>query len=787
MSSAPGAPLVAVLGPTNTGKTHRAVERMLSYESGMVGVPLRLLAREIYDRLSVRVGEQAVALVTGEERRVPPRPRYWVCTVEAMPTHLDVDFVAVDEVQLLSHPERGHVFTDRLLHARGRLETWCLGADTVRPLLSLLAPAAEVRSFPRLSRLSWAETPSLGALPPRSVVVAFSAERVYELAERIRARRGGAAVVLGALSPRARNAQVALYQSGEVDALVATDAIGMGLNLDVDHVALADLRKFDGHGARDLTLAEIAQIAGRAGRHQRDGTFGTLAPLAPLPPSAIVALQEHRFPPERRAYWRSSELDPSSVDALLASLRAPPKLAALRLPERASDLGALAALAERPEVRARARSPDAVRLLWAACSIPDFRQRLPEVHVALVAAIFDQLSGPRARLEADWLNHEVSRLDDTAGDLDVLIDRMAAIRTFTYVAHRERWLADPRHWQERTRAVEDRLSDALHDRLVARFVAKRAARRTRPGRTTTVRAPQPAPVRVDPSSPFAALAPLRAALAPAREAPTPADATVEALVDAPHEHFRLDGSGTISIEDVRLGRLTRGHEIWSPGAAVSVERPWPPGARARLERRLRAFALDAAADLLGRLRVDEDALSPAARGVAFQLAGGLGTVSARAARAQLDALGEADVAALERRGVRCGAHVVWLPRGLGARRIQAREALATVWFGQRITPPEGRTSFVPPRGAQLDQLLALGYVALAPVDRGAEPGRVARADVAERALSRIATAGDERSTTGALASWLGCSRREAAALAAAVRRGSIRAVSDPAGNSLGSS
>ncbi|HEY0715431.1 MAG TPA: helicase-related protein, partial [Polyangia bacterium] len=291
---APGPELRGLLGPTNTGKTHHTIERMLEHESGMIGLPLRLLAREVYDRVTARVGEGAVALVTGEEKRIPARPRYWICTVEAMPVDLAVDFLAVDEIQLATGRQRGHVFTDRMLHARGHRETWFCGSATMRPLLSRLCPTAVLESRPRLSTLSDAGSLPLSALPPRSVMVAFSATRVYQLAEQIRRKRGGAAVVIGALSPRARNAQVALFQSGEVDVLVATDAIGMGLNLDVDNVVFADLRKFDGREARPLYDTELAQIAGRAGRHIRDGRFGTLAPLPPFATSTARAREQHR-------------------------------------------------------------------------------------------------------------------------------------------------------------------------------------------------------------------------------------------------------------------------------------------------------------------------------------------------------------------------------------------------------------------------------------------------------------------------------------------------------------
>ena len=325
-----------LLGPTNTGKTHRAVEQMLQHSSGMIGLPLRLLAREVYDRVSARLGEGRVALVTGEEKRIPARPQYWVSTVEAMPIDREVDFVAVDEVQLMTHQQRGHVFTDRILHARGRKETWFLGSHTATALVQQLLPTAELTRHPRLSKLRAGQRTGLGGLPPRTAVIAFSAQEVYELADRLRRRRGGTAVVLGALSPRTRNAQVAMYQAGEVDFIVATDAIGMGLNMDVDHVAFASLHKFDGRRRRALAADEIAQIAGRAGRHLRNGTFGTVTP-ARMPPEIVDAVEMHAFPQQRRAVWRNSDLDVSSLDALEASLRRrPPRRCLVRI-EHADD------------------------------------------------------------------------------------------------------------------------------------------------------------------------------------------------------------------------------------------------------------------------------------------------------------------------------------------------------------------------------------------------------------------------------------------------------------------
>ena len=467
--------LVAVLGPTNTGKTHYAIERMLGHQSGMIGFPLRLLARENYDRLVQLRGAEAVALITGEERIVPSSPRYFVCTVEAMPLDRKVDFLAVDEIQLAADRERGHVFTDRLLRARGLEETMFLGAETIKPLLRRLVPDAAFIARERLSTLTYAGHKKLDRLPRRSAIVVFSLADLYEVAERVRHETGGAAVVFGALSPRTRNAQVALYQAGEVDYLVATDAIGMGLNLDIDHVAFTALGKYDGRGPRPLRPAEVAQIAGRAGRHTRDGTFGPTLDLGPFDDRLVEAVEGHHFEPLDRIFWRNSDLVFASPAALLSSLeRRPPSPDLMRMRD-ADDHRALAALSADADVRRQADSRDVVRLLWDVAQVPDFRNVMTEAHTRLLAQVFRHLRSPAGRLPEDWVAVQVAAIDRTEGDVETLLARIAHIRTWTYVAHRSGWLADPAHWQQRTRAVEDRLSDTLHERLTEQFVERGAA------------------------------------------------------------------------------------------------------------------------------------------------------------------------------------------------------------------------------------------------------------------------------------------------------------------------
>ncbi|GAB4122565.1 MAG: helicase-related protein [Rhodothalassiaceae bacterium] len=469
--------VVAMLGPTNTGKTHYAVERMLAHGSGMIGFPLRLLAREVYDRVVAIKGASRVALLTGEEKILPERPAYYIATVEAMPVSEPVEFLAVDEIQLAADRQRGHVFTERLLHARGSAETVFLGAATAQPLLRHFLPDAEFIARPRFSALRHAEPRKLSRLPRRSALIAFSAEEVYALAELVRRTRGGAAVVMGALSPRTRNAQVALYQNGDVDYLVATDAIGMGLNMDIDHVAFAARRKFDGQSMRDLAPDEIGQIAGRAGRYLHDGSFSTLAAadVAPFDPQLVAMVEEHRYRPIRKFLWRNSRLDRSSLARLIASLEIPPGDESLLRMRDATDLAALKALGAEPQIARLASSPAAVERLWEVCQIPDFRRHSAAEHLSLLRRVVLALFGNAGVVPEDWLAREVTRLDKSEGDIDTLASRIAAIRTFTYIANRRDWLADAAHWAEVTRGVEDRLSDALHDRLTQRFVDRRTS------------------------------------------------------------------------------------------------------------------------------------------------------------------------------------------------------------------------------------------------------------------------------------------------------------------------
>ncbi len=468
----------AILGPTNTGKTHYAVERMMGHSSGMIGFPLRLLAREVYDKVVAIKGKRAVALLTGEEKILPEGARYFLCTAEAMPRRNDLAFAAIDEVQMAADYQRGHIFTEHLLHTRGREETLLMGSDTMAPILRRLIPDIEIVRRERYSKLSYSKPHKLSRLPRRSVVVAFSAYDVYGIAEMLRRQKAGSAIVMGALSPRTRNAQVEMYQNGEVDYLVATDAIGMGLNMDIDHVAFAAMHKFDGKKVRNLTAAELAQIAGRAGRYKKDGSFTTLGGgdgFGPLDDNTIAQIENHHFPAIGAIQWRNHKLNFHSIDKLVRSLEAPTNIEGLHRTRDSIDFLALKALVSDKTIIDFAQNADSIHRLWDVCQIPDFKKLSDGEHFSVLRRIFRGLMGTSGVIEHDWVAKEVKRLDNVEGDIDTLASRIANIRLWTYISHKSGWLEDAAHWAHVTRSVEDKLSDALHQGLTKRFVDRRIA------------------------------------------------------------------------------------------------------------------------------------------------------------------------------------------------------------------------------------------------------------------------------------------------------------------------
>jgi ATP-dependent RNA helicase SUPV3L1/SUV3 len=732
---APGAGVTAVLGPTNTGKTHLAIERMLGHSSGMIGLPLRLLAREVYNKIADRAGIDSVALITGEEKIKPKNPRFWVSTVEAMPRDLDVSFLAVDEIQIAADLERGHVFTDRILNRRGRDETLLLGAATMRPIIERLLPGASIVTRPRLSQLEFAGDRKITRQPRRTAIVAFSADEVYAIAELIRRQHGGAAVVLGSLSPRTRNAQVAMFQNGDVDYLVATDAVGMGLNLDVDHVAFASDRKYDGYQFRRLNPSEFAQIAGRAGRATRDGTFGTTGRCAPFEPELVNALQNHTFDHVKVLQWRNSKLDFSSLGALQVSLALSPGHEALTRAPIAEDLRVLDHAARDAEVREMAHGAVAVERLWEACQIPDYRRLSPAAHAELVTTLFGFLM-QKGRIPDAWFAAQVDQADRADGDIDTLSGRIAQIRTWTFVANRPDWLEDPEHWQEITREVENKLSDALHERLTERFVDRRTSvlmRRLREntslnteiGKTGEVIVEGHAIGRLDgfTFAPDAAEAgsDAKALQAAAQQVlAREIDARAEKLSAGPDESFVLTSDGTIRWTGDAVAKLVAADDALHPRLRIIADERLNGASREKVQARLDLWLKTHIEKLLGplfELAKAED-ITGIARGIAFQLIEALGVLERTKIAAEMKDLDQPSRASLRKYGVRFGAYHIYFP---GLLKPAARALASLLWAQKQDNvdlaalsnaqhmASSGRTSFPVDKQLMRDAYRLLGY------------------------------------------------------------------------------
>jgi ATP-dependent RNA helicase SUPV3L1/SUV3 len=732
---AAGAGVTAVLGPTNTGKTHLAIERMLAHSSGVIGLPLRLLAREVYNKVVDRAGVDSVALITGEEKIKPPKARFWVSTVEAMPRDLDVSFLAVDEIQIAADLERGHVFTDRILHRRGRDETLLLGAATMRPIIERLLPGASIVTRPRLSQLEFAGDRKITRQPRRTAIVAFSADEVYAIAELIKRQHGGAAVVLGSLSPRTRNAQVAMFQSGDVDYLVATDAVGMGLNLDVDHVAFASDRKYDGYQFRRLNPSEFAQIAGRAGRATRDGTFGTTGRCAPFEPELVNALQNHTFESVKVLQWRNSKLDFSSLGALQVSLALTPSHEALTRAPIAEDLRVLDHAARDADVREMAHGAAAVERLWDACQIPDYRKIAPAAHAELVTTLFGFLM-QKGRIPDAWFAAQVEQADRVDGDIDTLSGRIAQIRTWTFVANRPDWLADPEHWQGIARDVENKLSDALHERLTERFVDRRTSvlmRRLREntmlnteiGKTGEVIVEGHVIGRLDgfTFAPDAAEAgsDAKALQATAQKALAgEIEARAEKLSAAPDDQFVLTSDATIRWTGDAVAKLVAADDALHPRIRIISDDRLTGAPREAVQTRLDLWLKTHIEKLLGPLfdLAKAEDITGIARGIAFQLIEALGVLERSKIATEMKDLDQPSRASLRKYGVRFGAYHIYLPALLKP----AARALASLLWAQKQDDVDlsalsgaqhlagsGRTSFPVDKLLDRDAYRVLGY------------------------------------------------------------------------------
>lgn len=732
---APGAGVTAVLGPTNTGKTHLAIERMLAHSSGIIGLPLRLLAREVYNKIVDRAGTESVALITGEEKIKPKNPRFWVSTVEAMPRDIDVSFLAVDEIQIAADLERGHVFTDRILHRRGRDETLLLGAATMRPIIERLLPGASIVTRPRLSQLEFAGDRKITRQPRRTAIVAFSADEVYAIAELIRRQHGGAAVVLGSLSPRTRNAQVAMFQNGDVDYLVATDAVGMGLNLDVDHVAFASDRKYDGYQFRRLNPSEFAQIAGRAGRATRNGTFGTTGRCGPFEPELVNALQNHTFDSVKMLQWRNSKLDFSSIAALQVSLALTPQHEVLTRAPIAEDLRVLDHAARDAEVREMAHGAAAVERLWDACQIPDYRRLAPAAHAELVTTLYGFLM-KKGRIPDEWFGAQVDQADRVTGDIDTLSGRIAQIRTWTFVANRPDWLRDPDHWQGIAREVENKLSDALHERLTERFVDRRTSvlmRRLRENSVLNTEIGKTGEVIVEGHvigrldgftfAPDAAEAGSDAKALQAAAQQVLAgeiDARAEKLGSAPDDAFVLTSDGTIRWTGDAVAKLVAADDALHPRLRIISDDRLNGAAREAVQTRLDLWLKTHIEKLLGPLfgLAKAEDITGIARGIAFQLIEALGVLERAKITAEMKDLDQPSRATLRKYGVRFGAYHIYFP---GLLKPAARSLASLLWAekqdnvdmsalsGAQHLASSGRTSFAVDKALARDAYRVLGY------------------------------------------------------------------------------
>ncbi|HEY0901661.1 MAG TPA: helicase-related protein [Micavibrio sp.] len=796
------APVIAVLGPTNTGKTHYALEQMVTYATGVIGFPLRLLARENYDRLVKLKGVQAVALVTGEEKIIPRHARYYVCTVEAMPVDQDFEFLAMDEIQLCADPERGHIFTDRMLRARGQKMTLFLGADTMQPILQYLIPDIAFQSRPRLSNLTYKGFKKLTRLPKRSAVVAFSIEDVYMMADMIRRVRGGTAVVMGALSPRTRNRQVEMYQAGEVDFMVATDAIGMGLNMDIHHVALAATRKFDGHSARSLSVAEMAQIAGRAGRHTSDGTFGVTGRVRALDDEVVEAIEQHRFEPLPALYWRNSMLDFTTPQALINALERGAGNGVLLKGRPADDVIALNALARREDILARAADIPRVRLLWDVCQIPDFRKIMNESHQEMVAEVFTDLVDFGA-IREDRISEQIRRLDRLDGDVDTLMTRIAHIRTWTYITHKSEWVSHADEWAEKARLIEDKLSDALHEGLKRRFVDRRSAilirameqggsllAGVRPNGEVIVEGEEVGHLEGLRFIPDASATgrDFKAVMAAARGALRPEiQKRLRVMLNAVPKQFRLNDDGHILYQadptnpmpGVVIATVVKGATALQPDVNLIdtnlIEGLDRDAVIAKLKEWLKGHIATVLEPLVALEAQDETVPAPV-RGIAFQVYEAMGIVP-RANLEELIAGLDAEMRkTLRQKQIKLGPILVFIPALNKPAAVHLRALLWSLWNDKPLPakiPADGMVSksLAHESDVHLEFFSAIGYPVYA--------NRAIRVDMLDRIISAIYDSAKDGTfkATHAMAEWLGCSIPD---LYAVIEAMGHKKISDPA-------
>lgn len=771
--------LRAVLGPTNTGKTSLAVTRMLGRDTGVMGLPLRLLAREVYDRIVREKGRKFAALVTGEEKIVPTHARWFACTVESMPAarkDQPFDFVGIDEAQLAADPERGHVFTDRLLHFRGAQETLVLGSDRLQPYMNKLGGRPLVEPRERFSPLTHLGHMRLSALPKRSAVIAFSVDQVYALAETLRRLKGGVAIVMGALSPQTRNAQAAMFQRGEVDYLVATDAIGMGLNMDIDHVALAETRKFDGRVMRELFPHELAQIAGRAGRGPKPGSFGTTGNARPLDEHVAAQIEQNEFEPMSTMYWRNSDLVFNTPKALFNALEMPSPGAGFTRVSRRLDELVLRDLVVQFEDAAQ--TPAGLRRLWEVAQVPDFRKHGVDPHMRLMRDIAGHLLGD-GQLPEDWFAARLHALRSTRGGVDALASRLQQARTWGYCAHRRGWLGREQYWQEQCAEAEARLSDALHEGLIARFVDKRTStllKLTRSGLEAQVELAENGGVHVEgheigrlfgfvfqpkPGIADGAERKLRQAARPALRRKIRSN--MQAFLDSQPNAVTLAEDGTLQYENAPIAKLAAGADWLHPKLDVLVERDGVADMADKVQEKLDAWLQAEMAERLKPLialetKLAEEGLDPAIKGLGFRLIENHGAMQRRPLAKELSGLSQDQRKLLRECGVRFGEFSLFMPWLLKPGSARMLAIFVAVHNGDGKTPwlaPPGLTSFDAPEGVDDAALAMAGFRRLGK--------RVIRLDMLERLGQEIRSAREKGekgafSPTLEMVALLGCTK-----------------------------
>jgi len=733
--------IIAILGPTNTGKTYFAFDRLLSYKSGIFGFPLRLLARENYDKAIKRVGVNKVALVTGEEKIVPPDAKYFFCTVESMPVKTKVECVAIDEIQLASDYERGYIFTDRILHARGSLETIFLGSLTIQNILKKLFPKIKIDTRHRFSKLTFDKKQNISKLKARSAVIAFNINKVYEIAELLRKHKGGAAVVLGSLSPRTRNAQVDVYENKKVDYLVATDAIGMGLNLNINHVSFSSLQKFDGRFKRNLFPSEIGQIAGRAGRYQNDGTFGYTKDAGNIDPLIIKSIEDHKFDDLKKIYWRNSNIDFSSLGSVFNSLKEFPVKNFFLHKKNAEDEVNFKYLSKDEELNKYLNHETTIKLLWDVCRIPDFQNIMNDSYIELLKGIFLSLIKNDFTIPEVWISDRIKHLDNYSGGIDELTTKIANIRTWTYIANHSFWLENNEYWKEKTKKIEDNLSDHLHDSLTNRFIDFSASffidNQTR-GEYPKLEVDSNKSVKlngqnygyingfnlklndISESNSLFSLNHVKKSIRSMLEE------KIINFLNAPDDSINLGDIQKLNLSeninlywgDEPIGFLKKGENIFKPIVETLNSEFLNSEKKIQVTSKLQKWIDDKIAVTLKPIKDDlDDAIPSAVRSIAFNLFNLLGTQITEKYQKEIKNFSAESKSAISKLGIRIGAKFFFMPNFLKKNAMELNAMLWKIYNQPKETAPfplprDGRVSFVPTISMPTSYWLAIGYICI---------------------------------------------------------------------------